>query len=333
MRADGRTADQMRPLKITPDYISTAEGSVLIELGKTRVICTASVDDGVPHFMKGSGKGWVTSEYGMLPRATEERTPREATKGRQSGRTLEIQRLIGRSLRAVTDQEAMGDRTVWVDCDVIEADGGTRTASITGAFVALALAFERLVAAGILKRSPLIDSVAATSVGIVDDRALLDLAYEEDSRAEVDMNVVMTGSGHFVEIQATAEGRAFTGSEMQDLLALAAAGIRPLSCTWHHRILENLGNIACSRVRLCRRFALNWKCRRGSMNCPPLRRTLRLLRKTRRERRCIIRGFGTGWCLRMTRGWWCRRLVARPGYTPQDMRGRKRRTRSASRNS
>ena len=229
MRADGRTADQMRPLKITPDYISTAEGSVLIELGKTRVICTASVDDGVPHFMKGSGKGWVTSEYGMLPRATEERTPREATKGKQSGRTLEIQRLIGRSLRAVTDQEAMGDRTVWVDCDVIEADGGTRTASITGAFVALALAFERLVAAGILKRSPLMDSVAATSVGIVDDRALLDLAYEEDSRAEVDMNVVMTGSGHFVEIQATAEGRSFTGSEMQDLLALAAAGIRRLN--------------------------------------------------------------------------------------------------------
>ena len=229
MRVDGRTADQMRPLKITPDYISTAEGSVLIELGKTRVICTASVDDGVPHFMKGSGKGWVTSEYGMLPRATEERTPREATKGRQSGRTLEIQRLIGRSLRAVTDQEAMGDRTVWVDCDVIEADGGTRTASITGAFVALALAFERLVAAGILKRSPLMDSVAATSVGIVDDRALLDLAYEEDSRAEVDMNVVMTGSGHFVEIQATAEGRSFTGSEMQDLLALAAAGIRRLT--------------------------------------------------------------------------------------------------------
>ncbi len=218
MRADGRTADQMRPLKITPDYISTAEGSVLIELGKTRVICTASVDDGVPHFMKGSGKGWVTSEYGMLPRATEERTPREATKGKQSGRTLEIQRLIGRSLRAVTDQEAMGDRTVWVDCDVIEADGGTRTASITGAFVALALAFERLVAAGILKRSPLIDSVAATSVGIVDDRA-----------PEVDMNVVMTGSGHFVEIQATAEGRPFTGSEMQDLLALAAAGIRRLT--------------------------------------------------------------------------------------------------------
>jgi ribonuclease PH len=227
VRSDGRAADQMRPLKITPDFISTAEGSVLIELGNTRVICTATVDDGVPPFLKGSGKGWVTSEYGMLPRATEERMPREATRGKQSGRTLEIQRLIGRSLRAVTDQEVLGERTVWLDCDVIQADGGTRTASITGAFVALA--FERLLAAGILKTSPLIDSVAATSVGIVDDRVLLDLAYEEDSRAEVDMNVVMTGSGHFVEIQATAEGRAFTGSEMQDLLVLAAAGIRRLT--------------------------------------------------------------------------------------------------------
>jgi ribonuclease PH len=229
VRIDGRTADQMRALKITPDFISTAEGSVLIELGNTRVICTASVDDGVPGFLKGTGKGWVTSEYGMLPRATEERTPREATRGKQTGRTLEIQRLIGRSLRAVTDQEAMGEKTVWIDCDVIQADGGTRTASITGAFVALALAFERMLSAGIWRSSPLIDTVAATSVGIVDDRALLDLAYEEDSRAEVDMNVVMTGSGHFVEIQASAEGRPFTGSEMQDLLALAAAGIRRLT--------------------------------------------------------------------------------------------------------
>ncbi len=229
MRADGRNADQLRPLKMTTDFVSTAEGSVLIEMGRTRVICTATVDDGVPSFLKGSGKGWVTSEYGMLQRATEERTVREATRGKQSGRTLEIQRLIGRSLRAVTEQAALGERTVWIDCDVIEADGGTRTASITGAFVALALAFERLVAAGILKRSPLLDSVAAISVGIVDDRAMLDLAYEEDSRAEVDMNVVMTGSGQFVEIQATAEGRPFSGGEMQDLLALAAAGIRRLT--------------------------------------------------------------------------------------------------------
>ena len=228
MRNDGRHADQLRTVKITPDFISQAEGSVLIELGKTRVICTATVDDGVPSFLKGSGKGWVTSEYGMLPRATEERTPREAARGKQSGRTLEIQRLIGRSLRAITDQEALGERTVFLDCDVIEADGGTRTASITGAFVAFALAIERLVAAGMLKNSPLIDSVAATSVGIVDDVSLLDLCYEEDSRAEVDMNVVMTGSGDFVEIQATAEGRPFAGGEMQDLLALAAAGIRRL---------------------------------------------------------------------------------------------------------
>jgi ribonuclease PH len=229
VRSNGRTSDQVRAVKITPDFISQAEGSVLIELGKTRVICTATVDDGVPSFLKGTGKGWVTSEYGMLPRATEERTPREASRGKQSGRTLEIQRLIGRSLRAVTDQEALGEKTVWIDCDVIEADGGTRTASITGAFVALALAMERLVAAGMLKRSPLIDTVAATSVGIVNDVALLDLCYEEDARAEVDMNVVMTGRGDFVEIQATAEGRPFTGGEMQDLLALAAAGIRRLA--------------------------------------------------------------------------------------------------------
>jgi ribonuclease PH len=219
----------MRPVKLTPDFIPTAEGSVLIEVGQTRVICTASVDDGVPSFLKGSGKGWVTSEYGMLPRATEQRTPREASRGRPSGRTLEIQRLIGRSLRAVTDQEALGERTVWVDCDVIQADGGTRTASVTGAFVALALALERLVAAGILKSLPLRDSVAATSVGLVEEEALLDLSYDEDSRAQVDMNVIMTGNGRFVEIQATAEGRPFVGDELQRLLALAAAGIRRLT--------------------------------------------------------------------------------------------------------
>ena len=229
MRSDGRNKDQLRTLKITTDFISQAEGSVLIELGKTRVICTATVDDGVPGFLKGQAKGWVTSEYGMLPRATETRTPREATRGKQTGRTQEIQRLIGRSLRAITDQETLGERTVWIDCDVIEADGGTRTASITGGFVAMALAMERLKAAGILRRSPLIDTVAAISVGIVDDVPLLDLCYEEDARAEVDMNVVMTGSGDFVEIQATAEGRPFAGGEMQDLLALAAAGIRRLN--------------------------------------------------------------------------------------------------------
>jgi ribonuclease PH len=229
MRNDGRTADQLRAVKITPDFVPTAEGSVLIEIGQTRVICTASVDDGVPSFLKGSGKGWVTSEYGMLPRATEQRTPREASRGKQSGRTIEIARLIGRSLRAVVDTKRLGERTVWVDCDVIQADGGTRTAAITGGFVALGLAMERMVAAGILKHTPLTDSVAATSVGLIDDELLLDLAYEEDSRAQVDMNVVMTGAGRFVEIQATAEGRPFAGDELHHLLALAAVGIRRLT--------------------------------------------------------------------------------------------------------
>ncbi len=235
MRSDGRAPDQLRAVNIIPDFIPTAEGSALIEIGQTRVICTASVDDGVPSFLKGSGKGWVTSEYGMLPRATEQRTPREASRGKQSGRTIEIARLIGRSLRAVTDSKRLGERTVWVDCDVIQADGGTRTAAITGGLVALALAMERLVAAGILKYTPIVDSVAATSVGIVDDEFLLDLAYDEDSRAQVDMNVVMTGTGRFVEIQATAEGRPFTGDELQHLLALAGAGIRRL--TDHQRTL------------------------------------------------------------------------------------------------
>src|SRR6267378_7198839 len=229
MRSDHRPPNQLRETIITPNYLMHAEGSVLISAGNTRVICTASVEDRVPPFLRNTGKGWVTAEYGMLPRATSTRMQREASQGRVGGRTQEIQRLIGRSLRAVTRMEELGERTITLDCDVIQADGGTRTASITGAFVALALAFERMVAAGMLKRSPLIDTVAATSVGIVDDRALLDLAYEEDSRAEVDMNVVMTGNGHFVEIQATAEGRAFTVSEMQDLLALAAAGIRRLT--------------------------------------------------------------------------------------------------------
>jgi len=231
LRNDGRSPIQMRPVKFTPDFVPVAEGSVLIEIGQTRVICTATVDDGVPGFLKGSGKGWVTAEYGMLPRATEQRTPRESSRGRQSGRTLEIARLIGRSLRAVSDLEKLGERTVWLDCDVIQADGGTRTASITGAFVALALALERMVAAGIMKSVPLKDSVAATSVGLVDEQLLLDLAYDEDSRAQVDMNVVMTGSGHFVEVQATAEGRAYTGEEMQRLLQLAATGVRQLTET------------------------------------------------------------------------------------------------------
>jgi ribonuclease PH len=219
----------MRPVKLTPDFVPTAEGSVLIEVGRTRVICTATVDDGVPTFRKGSGKGWVTSEYGMLPRSTDQRTPREAARGRQSGRTQEIQRLIGRALRAVTHFEKLGERTVIVDCDVIQADGGTRTASITGGFVALALALERLVAAGILPAVPLRDSVAAVSVGLLDGEATLDLNYEEDSAAEVDMNVVLTGSGKFVEIQATAEGRPFAEDELARLIRIARDGIRHLT--------------------------------------------------------------------------------------------------------
>lgn len=235
MRSDGRAFNQLRPVKLTADFIPTAEGSVLIEIGQTRVICTATVEDGVPSFLKGAGKGWVTSEYGMLPRATETRTPREASRGRQSGRTLEIQRLVGRALRAVTNAPLLGERTVWMDCDVIQADGGTRCAAITGAFVALALALQRLVAAGILKQLPLVDSVAAISVGLVDEEMLLDLCYEEDSRAQVDMNVVMTGSGRFVEIQSTAEGRAFDTEELEGLLDLAAAGIRQL--TEHQKAL------------------------------------------------------------------------------------------------
>jgi len=202
---------------------------VLIELGRTRVIATATVEDGVPQFLKGSGKGWVTGEYGMLPRSTEERTPRESVRGRQSGRTLEIQRMIGRTLRAAIDLKALGERTVWIDCDVIEADGGTRTASVTGAFVALALALERMVAAGILRSLPVMDSVAATSVGIVNDELLLDLAYDEDSRAQVDMNVVMTGGGQFVEVQASAEARPYTSGELEQLLDLAAGGIHHLT--------------------------------------------------------------------------------------------------------
>src|SRR5213082_3076846 len=208
-RSDNRTPEQMRPVRITHDYIAMAEGSALIEVGHTRVICTESIEESVPGFLRNSGKGWVTAEYGMLPRSTLTRTPREASKGRIGGRTHEIQRLIGRSLRAVADLRSLGERTIFVDCDVIQADGGTRTASITGAYVALALAIQKLVAAGTLPKSPLRDTVAATSIGIVDGEILLDLAYEEDSRAEVDMNVVMTGSNKLIEVQATAEQHPF----------------------------------------------------------------------------------------------------------------------------
>jgi ribonuclease PH len=227
-RSDNRIPDQLRPVNIIPDYIHTAEGSVLIEVGNTRVICTASLEETVPQFLRNTGKGWITAEYAMLPRSTLTRTPREVTKGRAGGRTHEIQRLIGRSLRAVTDLARLGERTVWIDCDVIQADGGTRTASITGAFVALGLALEKLVQAGSLTSVPLRDYVAAVSVGIVDGEILLDLSYEEDSRAEVDMNFVMTLGRKLVEVQATAERQAFDEEQLKRMMVLAGQGVQAL---------------------------------------------------------------------------------------------------------
>jgi len=228
MRSDRRTPEQMRPVEITVGFLQTAEGSALITVGNTRVLCAATVEDSVPPFLRGSGKGWVTAEYSMLPRATTKRTPREVNKGRPSGRTHEIQRLIGRSLRAVVDQALLGERTVTLDCDVVQADGGTRTASVTGAFVALALALQQCVKYGMIKRLPLTDYVAATSVGILAGEPMMDLCYEEDSQAAVDMNVVMTGSGKFVEVQATAERNAFDDEQMARMLGLARAGIAEL---------------------------------------------------------------------------------------------------------
>jgi ribonuclease PH len=227
-RLDQRSPGQLRPITITPHYLIHAEGSVLIEAGRTRVICAASVEDRVPPFLRGSGKGWVTAEYGMLPRATTTRSTREASTGKVGGRTQEIQRLIGRSLRAVTSLPSLGERTVWLDCDVIQADGGTRTAAITGAFVALVLALQKLRQAGTLAKVPVTDYVAATSVGIVDGVGLLDLAYEEDSRAEVDMNVIKTGDGRFVEVQGTAEGAPFSREALDALIELAGRGIEEL---------------------------------------------------------------------------------------------------------
>lgn len=227
-RSDNRAPEQLRPVKIVPDYITTAEGSVLIEVGNTRVICTASVEEAVPPFLRNSGKGWITAEYGMLPRSTLTRSVRDVTKGRASGRTHEIQRLIGRSLRAVIDLTQLGERTIFIDCDVIQADGGTRTASITGAFVALGLALEKLVEAGTLTSVPLRDFVAAVSLGIVDGELMLDLSYEEDSRADVDMNYVMTAAHKIVEIQATAEHRVFDERQLLDMIALARTGIDSL---------------------------------------------------------------------------------------------------------
>jgi len=227
-RSDKRSPEQMRPVNIIPDFISTAEGSALIEIGNTRVICTATVEETVPNFLKGAGKGWITAEYSLLPRSTLTRTPREAARGRISGRTHEIQRLIGRALRAVIDLEELGERTITLDCDVIQADGGTRTASITGAFIALGLALEKLVEAGTLTSAPIRDFVAAISVGVVDGAVLLDLCYEEDARAEVDMNFVMTGARKIVEIQATAEQHPFDEAQLKKMMDLASKGIESL---------------------------------------------------------------------------------------------------------
>jgi ribonuclease PH len=228
VRADGRQADELRPVRITRHFNKHAEGSVLIEVGDTKVICTASLEEGVPPFRRGAGEGWLTAEYAMLPRATGTRTPREVARGRIGGRTHEIQRLIGRSLRAVVDFQVLGERTVWVDCDVIQADGGTRTASITGGFIAVFDALEHLRLNGVIPALPLWDVVAATSVGIVDGQLLLDLTYQEDSSCQVDMNVVMTGSERLIEVQGTAEDQPFTRGELDQLLALATRGVQQL---------------------------------------------------------------------------------------------------------
>lgn len=239
MRDDGRRPDEMRPLTMITDFIKTAEGSVLIEVGGTRVICTASVEEKIPPFLRGMNKGWVTAEYAMLPRATDVRTIRE--RGKISGRSSEIQRLIGRALRSVVDMTALGERTVWVDCDVIQADGGTRTAAISGSFVALYLALSKLVAAGTLPEVPITDYLAATSVGIVGGKVMLDLAYSEDSKADVDMNVVMTGNGNIVEVQGTAEGKPFSRETMDSLMNLASKGVTDI-VDYQKRLL--LGGLA-----------------------------------------------------------------------------------------
>jgi len=228
-RQDGRTADGLRPVSIEPGFIDSAHGSVLFSIGRTRLVCTAMVEESVPGWMRGRGTGWVTSEYGMLPGSTSERKPRDAARGKLDGRTVEIQRLIGRSLRSVVDFKALGERTVWIDCDVLQADGGTRCAAICGGYVALHLALSGLLDNGRLKELPLTDSVAAVSVGIVDGTPLLDLAYVEDSRAEVDMNVVIAGSGQLIEVQATAEKTPFGRASLDDLLELAAAGIEEIA--------------------------------------------------------------------------------------------------------
>src|SRR5262245_49033698 len=243
-RPDGRRPADLRPLRLTAGLLPAAEGSVLIEMGATRVVCTATVQESVPPFLRGRGTGWVTAEYGMLPRSSGERIERERRGA--GGRTREIERLIGRSLRAVVDMTALGERSILIDCDVLQADGGTRTASITGGYVALVLAVERLRTAGVLVGSPVTGSVAAVSAGIVDGRVLLDLAYAEDSRAEVDLNVVMTGSGRFVEVQGTAEGKPFTGKQLERLLALAGSGIQSLAAA-QRTVLRAAGVVAGKR--------------------------------------------------------------------------------------
>jgi ribonuclease PH len=229
VRVDGRRRDQLRPIKVTRNFIKHAEGSVLIEMGDTKVICTASIEEKVPPFLKGKGTGWVTAEYSMLPRSTHERSPREAVKGRQGGRTLEIQRLVGRALRAVTEMSQMGERSIWIDCDVIQADGGTRTASITGSFIALADAFAVLKKRDLVKKRPLTDYLAAISVGKVGGEVLVDLAYAEDVAAEVDMNLVMTGRGRYVEIQGTAERTPFGKQELDEFMSLGWTAIQTLT--------------------------------------------------------------------------------------------------------
>ncbi len=228
MRNDGRKPNQLRPLTIKAGYIKTADGSVLIEMGDTKVICTAKLEERVPPFLRNSGKGWITAEYGMLPGSSQVRIGRESSRGKIGGRTHEIQRLIGRSLRAIADLKCLGERTVWVDCDVIQADGGTRTASITGAYVALVEAVRRWLDRGVMNVDPVQDSVAAVSIGMVGGKILLDLSYEEDSRAEVDMNYVMTGSGKFIEVQGTAEGSPFTKRQMERMAEIAQQGIKEL---------------------------------------------------------------------------------------------------------
>jgi len=228
MRSDGRKPSQLRPLKITPSYIKTADGSVLIEMGDTRVICTAKLEERVPPFLRNSGKGWITAEYGMLPGSSQQRIGRESSRGKVGGRTHEIQRLIGRSLRSVADLKSLGERSVWIDCDVIQADGGTRTASITGAYIALMEAVRVWRERGILSVDPVKDAVAAVSIGIVDGKILLDLCYEEDSKADVDMNFVMTGSGKFIEVQGTAESAPFTKKQMERMAEIAHQGIKEL---------------------------------------------------------------------------------------------------------